>query len=289
MKDPGDRQMPTLLQERGDFYLMMARAFLPPVDAASFTAMVEFLADDLAELDALLGYDIAAEVSLLRGAMSRLEGHDQLLVEYSSLFLQPPREASLNACQPIDGAILGGTVSEIEDFYRTYGVERGDHFKDLPDHVSVQLEFVSYLYGQAAANLGTDGPWKEAELAAAHFLHQFVGRWVPHLELAIERAGTRLGLAANPYLPLIRILAAAVAADAAPNPAWTQPKPRVEKAIEKARRDYSARGIDAEALAEIERKLREKGLSTDHVQIAPDQRNEAMGLSAKSPPDPRRK
>ncbi len=289
MTDLSDSQIPTLVKERADFYLMMARAFLPPMAAKDVAAMTEFLADDLADIDASLGYNIAAEVGMLRQAFSRLEGHDALLVEYSSLFLQPPREASLNACQPIDGAILGGTVAEIEAFYRNFGIERGDQFKDLPDHVSVQLEFVSYLYGQAAASIAEGGENREAESAAGHFLHQFVARWLPHLELAIERSGLKLELKANPYLPLVRILASAVAKDAALNPDWVQPKPRVEKAIEKARQDYSSRGITADALAEIERKLREKGLSTEHVQIALGQRNEAMGLSAKSPPDPRRK
>ncbi len=289
MTDLSDLQNSTLEHDRADFYLMMARAFLPPMTAEDVAAMTEFLADDLEDLDASLGYGIVAEVDLLRRALSRLDSHEELLIEYSSLFLQPPREASLNACQPIDGAILGGTVAEIEAFYRSFGIQRGDHFKDLPDHVSVQLEFVSYLYGQAAASIAEDGNSREAELAAGHFLHHFVARWLPHLELAIERASVKLSLKANPYLPLVRILAAAVAEDAAPNPEWVQPKPRVEKAIEKARQEYSARGITPDALAEIERKLRERGLSTEHVQISLSQRNEAMGLSAKSPPDPRRK
>jgi hypothetical protein len=52
---------------------------------------------------------------------------------------------------------------------------------------------------------------------------------------------------------------------------------------------YAAKGITPEALADIERKLREQGLATDHLQIAPESRDAAMGLTAKTPPDPRRK
>jgi TorA maturation chaperone TorD len=221
--------------------------------------------------------------------MSKLSSHEALLVEYSQMFLQPPREAVLNVCFPLDGAMMGGTVTEIEDFYRHYGVERGDHFKDLPDHVSVQLEFISYLYGRAGEGIGRGEPDTEAEKAAGHFLHQFVSRWVPHLEQGIEKAGKKLKLKANPWLSLVRILSLATVRDAAANPDWVKPQKRVDAAMEKARQDYASKGITPEAMAEIERKLREKGLSTDHLKVDLDQRNAALGLSAKQPPDPRRK
>ena len=288
MTDMSDSHVPTLLHEKAEFYLMLARAFLTPMEPAHFEAMTEMLAEDLADLDISLGYGIEPQLEALRAAMSGLSRQEDLLVEYSRMFLQPPREATLNACFPLDGAMMGGTVAEIEDFYRHYGVERGDHFKDLSDHVSVQLEFVSYLYGLAAEGIGQGKPDTDAEKAAGHFLHQFVSRWVPHLELGIERAGRKLELKANPYLPLARILAVATAHDAAANPDWVKPRKRVEAAIEKARRDYAASGITAEALADIKRKLTEKGLSTDHLDVALDRRNEALGLTAKTPPDPRR-
>ena len=289
MTDMSDSLMPTLLHEKADFYLMLAQAFLAPMEPAHYAAMTGMLADDLADIDASLEYGIGTQIEALRAAMARLSNHEELLVEYSQMFLQPPREAVLNVCFPLDGAMMGGTVTEIEDFYRHYGVERGDHFKDLPDHVSVQLEFISYLYGRAAEGIGRGEPDTEAEQAACHFLHQFVSRWLPHLELGIEKAGLKLKLKANPYLPLVRILSLAVARDAAANPDWVKPQKRVDAALEKARQDYASKGITPEAMAEIERKLREKGLSTDHLQVDLDQRNAALGLSAKQPPDTRRK
>lgn len=289
MTDMSDSTIPTLLHEKADFYLMLAQAFLAPMEPAHFEAMTDMLADDLADLDASLAYGMAPHLEDLRAAMSKLSSHEELLVEYSQMFLQPPREAVLNVCFPLDGAMMGGTVTEIEDFYRHYGVERGDHFKDLPDHVSVQLEFISYLYGRAAEGIGSGEPDTESEKAAGHFLHQFVSRWLPHLELGIEKAGKKLKLKANPYLPLVRILAIATERDAAANPDWVKPQKRVDAAIEKARRDFASKGITPEDMAEIERKLREKGLSTDHLQVDLDQRNAALGLSAKQPPDTRRR
>lgn len=284
-----DPPTPSLMLERSELYLTLARSFLTPQTEEHYRAMSDYLADDLEDLDRSLEYGIETQLDALRTAMSRLSNHEELLVEYSRMFLQPPREATLNVCYPLDGAMMGGTVSEIEAFYRNYGVERGDHFKDLPDHVSVQLEFVSYLYGRAAAELENGKTDTEAELAAGHFLYEFVSRWIPHFEAGIEKAGRNLELKANPYLPLARILATATKCDAAVNLDWVKTKKRAEVAIEKARLKYSNKGITPEDMADIERKLREKGLSTDHLQVALDKRNEVLGLSAKTPPDPRRK
>lgn len=288
MTDMSEPLTPSLLQERSEFYLMLAQAFLPPQSEEHFRAMTDFLADDLTDLDAALGYGIGDEVDALRGALSRLVTQEALLVEYSRMFLQPPREATLNVCYALDGAMNGGTVSEIESFYREYGVDRGEHFKDLPDHVAVQLEFAAYLFGRSAEGLENGVADAEAEKGARHFLFQFVSRWLPHFEGAVEAGGQRLDLA-NPWLPLTRMLAAAAARDAAPNPDWNREKKRVDVALDKARQMYAAKGITPEALAEIERKLREQGLATDHLQIAPESRDAAMGLTAKTPPDPRRK
>lgn len=280
---------PSLLHERSEFYMTLAQTFLTPQTQAHYRAMVDLLADDLADLDRSLNYGFETPLEALRTALAKLGSHEDLLLEYSRMFLQPPREATLNVCAALDGAMMGGTVSEIELFYHHYGVERGDHFKDLPDHVSVQLEFVSYLYGRAAQGLEDDRPDLEAEKAAGHFLYEFVRRWVPHFELSIEKAGRNLELKANPYAPLARLLAIAVERDALANPDWLKPRKQAEVAMDKARQRYANQGISPEDMADIERKLREKGLSTDHLHVALDKRNEAMGLSAKSPPDPRRK
>ena len=285
MSNLSDPMTPSLLQERSEFYLTLAQSFLTPQTQAHCRAMVDYLANDLADLDRSLIYGLETQVDALRAALSKLANHEELLVEYSRMFLQPPCEAALNVCYPLDGAMMGGTVSEIALFYRNYGVERGDHFKDLPDHVSVQLEFVSYLYGRAAQGLENGTPDTEAEKAAKHFLYAFVSRWVPHFEVAIEKADRHLELKANPYLPLVRILAAATQRDAVVNPDWVKPKKRVEVAMDKARQVYASRGVTAQDMADMERILREKGLSTDHLHLALDERNEALlGLSANSSP-----
>ncbi|OGS99569.1 MAG: hypothetical protein A3F73_02990 [Gallionellales bacterium RIFCSPLOWO2_12_FULL_59_22] len=280
------------LQDKSDFYLMLARAFMAPMDQNTYQAIVEFLADDLAELDVELGYGLGPHIAALREQLAKVPSQEELLIIYSRIFLQPPREAQINPGMYLDGALMGGTVAEMEAFYRKFNVMRGEHFRDLPDHVAIQLEFVAYLYARAAEAREMGRHDNEAEAGAGHFLFQFVNRWMPKFHADLEKVTRELDeimLPANPYLPLASILGDAAARDALANPEWLPVKKRVDKAIDKARADYAARGITEEDMAEMERKLKEKGLSVDHLKIPAENRDAVMGWTAKTPPDPRRK
>lgn len=277
------------LQDKAEFYLILARAFMTPQNQEVYQAMNEYLADDLADMDQTLGYGLGSYLEAYRAEMEKIPSHEDLLIIYSRIFLQPPREAKINTGIYLDGAFMGGTVDEMSAYYLKFGLARGDHFNDLPDHVSVQLEFVSYLYAQAAEALNSD---PDTEAGATHYLFQFVRRWLPSFHADLEKTTRELGeigLPANPYLPLASMLASAIARDAVANPAWIEEKGRVEKAMEKARANYAVRGITPEDIAEMERKLKEKGLSTGHLKIPVENRDEEMGWTAKTPPDPRRK
>ncbi len=291
MTEPKNSMPETSLQDKSEFYLIMARAFMTPQAQESYQAMTEYLADDLAELGQALGYELDSHLADYRAEMAKITNHEDLLIIYSRIFLQPPREAQINPGVYVDGAFMGGTVDEMAAYYLKFGLARGDHFKDLPDHVSVQLEFVSCLYARAAEALESGTPDAGAETGAGHYLYDFVQRWLPKFHADLEKTTRELGeidLPANPYLPLASILASALALDAVADPAMVEEKSRVEKAMEKARATYAARGITPEDMAEMERKLKEKGLSTEHLNIPVGSRDHEMGWTAKTPPDPRR-
>jgi len=197
----------------------------------------------------------------------------------------PPRPVQLNTGSYRDGAINGGSVAVMDELYRRCGVERGADFHDLSDHLSVQLEFVALLYLRRAEAIEASTPLPDVR--PEHFLDDYVARWLPPFMRDLERDADDRDPAANPYLPLARILAAAVAHDAVATavPAAEQ---RTRNAISKARRNRAERGVSAADMEFIARKLREKGLSTDHLAIAPELRDEAQGLTRKQPPAPRR-
>lgn len=273
------------LTERGEFYLCLARAFLTPLQPESFIAMRDALADDLVELGESLGYDCAAHIAAYHAAIDATPQHLALLQCYSALFLNPPRPVAINAASYLDGAHGGGTVTALEQTYLRCGLQRGTDFHDLADHVAVQLEFVAWLYfaGAEAMSAGSASPAVRPE----HFLHAFVARWLPRFIQDLEQEAAHPEASANPYLALARILAAAVSADAMAEEIAPAER-RARMAIGKARHERAERGVTEEDMAFIARKLREKGLSTDHLAIPPELRDEAQGYSRGTPPGPRK-
>lgn len=275
---------PPCLVERGEFYLCLARAFLTPLDPSAHAALSEALGDDLEALAASIGYACDDALADYRRAIAATPDPLALLRHYSRLFVTPPRPVQINAASYLDGAIGGGATSALEDAYRRCGLERAGDFHDLPDHVSAQLEFVAWLYfAQADAEAGMQ---PMPAVRPEHFLYEFVSRWLPPFLRDLERAGCDGPGDDAPYLHLARVLRAAVEHDAvAPPPS---PHARAARAIAKARHDRATRGITADDIAFIAERLRAKGLSTDHLAIPPDLRDEARGYVRAEPPSPRR-
>ncbi|HEX5802923.1 MAG TPA: molecular chaperone TorD family protein [Azospira sp.] len=267
------------LQSRGEFYLCLARAFLTPGDDESWRGLRDALADDLDELGEELDLAIGPLLADYRAAIAAVPDRAGLLQIYSSLFLAPPRAVGLNTGSYLDGAMNGGSVLAMEAAYRSGGLERSGDFRDLADHLSLQLEFVASRY---LARLG----WIDAIAAdgdAECFLGRFVAPALPAFVADLERAGVQ----PNPWLPLARVLQAAVVRDARA-PQQEVAVARQQAAIDKARHARALHGIDAEDLAFISRRLSEKGLATDHLSVAPELRDEAHGWSRRVPPSPRR-
>ena len=235
--------------ERAELYLCLARSFLPPGGAAAFAALRDALADDLETLGAEL--DCSVLTGDLRAGIAAIADADALSKLYSCLFLAPPRRVQINTGAYLDGGLMGRSVQALEAFYRREGVERREDFRSSSDHVSVQLEFAAWLYAR-----------DPGATRAGHFLDTFVAHWLPHFISDLEQATAQVG--SSPYLPLARLLARAVARDAVPAPQDSKLE-RKRRALERARAKRAARGVTPAELAEIERRLRERGLSTDHL------------------------
>lgn len=237
--------------ERAELYLCLARAFLAPAEGAVFVAFRDTLADDLEALCGVLGYRAERPIEDYRRTMAAMRGAQELSRTHSILFAAPPRRVHLNSSAYLDGAVMGASVSAMEQCYRRCGVERSAEFRNLSDHVSVQLEFVAFLYASGVR-----------EVAPEHFLDSFARQWLPDFIADLERASPRVR--ANPYFALARVLHAAVEHDAVPMPQDLKEERR-RNALVRARRKRASRGITAEDMKEIERRLAASALATDHL------------------------
>lgn len=202
------------LESRSEFYLCVARAFLPPKDENAWRAITEYLADDLESLGGELGYPLRSDISELRAARRHFPDALSLLQTYGQLFLTPPVAARLNTAMYLDGGVMGGATLAMQSCYRRHGLDGAPHFHDLPDHLSMQLEFVAFLWGLAAGRAGSGDPAQAQALAdeARQFLAGFIGPALAPLCAELETATRTLGAAAL-YLALARILETAVQVD----------------------------------------------------------------------------
>lgn len=267
------------LQSRAEFYLCLSQAFLTPASEEAWGALQEALADDLDDIDGVIGYDIAEHVARYRMAIAGIADQPALLQIYSGLFLAPPRHVSINTGSYLDGAMNGGSVLAMEEAYRQAGLARDEQFHDLSDHLSIQLEFVASRYLACLAQQD----YACSDAAAGSFLDRFLRPALPALIADLETASQT----PNPWLPLARLLHVAVVHDARGD---LRPREhqRLDTALTKARHDRAQHGVTAADMAFIAQRLQDKGLATDHLAIAPELRDEAQGWSRKVPPSPRR-
>jgi len=141
--------------------------------------------------EALRSTQAAVDPALAAGEWSSLEDagatDDDLAVEYTRLFDVgtggPP-------CPLYGGLYNGARMQAMEEcvrFYNHFGLTLAEAPRELPDHISTQLEFLHFLaFREAEAwRDGRDpGPWQRA---GRDFLERHPGRWVPQLRAKLAQ------------------------------------------------------------------------------------------------------
>ena len=109
---------------------------------------------------------------------------EDLRIEYAKLFMGPfeliaPPYGSVYLDE--GGRVMGDSTMEIIDVYQKEDLARSDDFKDLPDHIVVELEFISYLiYMEREALQKSDlDTAKEYLNKQEAFLNAFLQPWIP--------------------------------------------------------------------------------------------------------------
>lgn len=132
----------------------------------------------------------------------------ELVVEHERLDrLAPPYESHYR--NP-DGLLMGVTAGDVIRFYREAGLTTDAGWRDLPDHLWAELEFMAYLAEQEAAC------WQRNLLPLAdrwlaleeRFLKEHLTRWVPAYAARVRQAEP-LGF----YLGVAELLAESVRLD----------------------------------------------------------------------------
>jgi TorA maturation chaperone TorD len=178
-----------------DFDTLAARADLARLLAACFYEpgpefAEERLFDSMAQAAARIDPSLADQARRLGEAFAG-EDPKELLVDYTRLFLgltgalaQPYGSVWLED----RSSLMRDSTVAVNALYDEGGFELAEDFRDLPDHVAAELEFLYLLLfrrAEAVRNGDAGAARAHAELQR-RFLAQHLGRWVPPFTGAIE-------------------------------------------------------------------------------------------------------
>jgi TorA maturation chaperone TorD len=112
---------------------------------------------------------------------------EDMSVEYARLFIGPGKHISPHEsihhkkASAKWGQLWGDSTVEVKNFIETSGLEYKPEYKGLPDHISVELEFMQQV------TLREEQAWKEKDEEGALyctkieklFIEEHLGRWIP--------------------------------------------------------------------------------------------------------------
>lgn len=151
-KSESIRKLFPLSEARREMYRFLASLFIAPpakelVDLILSPSCLEELRE-IAEEDSLK--------YLFKFAQGFNNDYDALKQEYMDLFLIPlgkyttPYESVFRDTREIDGKklrglLMGPSTLDVKRFYKMAGAETGKNFKELPDHIGTELDFLRFL------------------------------------------------------------------------------------------------------------------------------------------------
>ncbi len=119
------------------------------------------------------------------------ENLQNLLLDYTRLFLGPTDILA----KPYGSVwledkkiVMGDSTMAVLDLYREGGFELDENFREVPDHIAAELEFLYLLnFQESEARRADDAEsWARAANLKARFLRNHLGRWVGPFTAAMK-------------------------------------------------------------------------------------------------------
>ena len=140
--------------------------------------------------------ELAAQAKRL-GVAFAAEGHDSLLLDYTRLFLGPNHIiAKPYGSVWLEGGntVMGESTVAVMELYHEGGFDMSEEFREVPDHIAVELEFLYLLiYRENEAHRNGQPEVLQAKAALRkRLIDEHLGRWVGPFTAAV-RAGAQSG------------------------------------------------------------------------------------------------
>ncbi len=146
------------------------------------------------QLDSMKSCDQNEEISLL----ALKKEHSMLFIGPFSL-LAPPYESYHRD----HGMVMGESSKEVEQFYALAGMEISPEFKDAPDHIILEVDFLANLCEKEQSAWTAKEPEKASYYRGLlkKFLEEHLLAWIDMLQTAVER-----GARYNFYPSVLQVL-----------------------------------------------------------------------------------
>lgn len=199
------------LAARAEVYGLLSQAYHTP--EVGFLRG-DFLGSLVLALDTLAPNSLAEEVKSLENYLQALQDSVEITVEYTRLFRGPVKAAVYPyESMYTEDEIMGMSTLDVVRRYGEAGIGVSEEFKDLPDHISAELEFMRYLclHELAALQKGDDTEATRFRFMGQSFAKDHLGRWLPRFTSRLLQC-TTLPF----YLCLARITQEFVSREATP-------------------------------------------------------------------------
>lgn len=172
---------------RSRLYRILERAFSFPDAPFHLSLQREEFLRELLEIDGDLPYSLPLPEHPELGAEGAAVPYQDFQAEYIRLFdvgvAKPP-------CPLYGGLYLGGrkkVMEELVRFYDYFGLHRSQPSSELPDHITVELEFMHFLTFKEVDALHRGRDRTSYVLAQRDFLDRHLARWLPRARKTLEQ------------------------------------------------------------------------------------------------------
>lgn len=174
------------LAARADMSRLLAACYYQPGPEFAEERLFESLAHAAEAVDP----ELAQRARRLRPAFAEVD-LQRLLVDYTRLFLAPgntlaqPYESVWAPARPEAGA---DPTPAVVHLYREAGLDIAEDFRDLPDHIAAELEFLyALLFRETGARArGDTDAARGAAALRRRLIANHLGRWIDPFAAAVE-------------------------------------------------------------------------------------------------------
>jgi putative dimethyl sulfoxide reductase chaperone len=171
---------------RADLCRLLAACYYEPGPEFAEEKVFDAMRDAATRIDA----DLAAQVRRVGDAFAAAS-LEELLVDYTRLFLGPIQALARpygSVWLEADKGLMQGSTMAVQDLYAEGGFEIAEEFRELPDHIAAELEFLYVLFFKSAQARRSGDSVSLAAIAGLRkrFLDQHLGVWVGPFAAAVK-------------------------------------------------------------------------------------------------------